>query len=218
VLPRRKVQHGHATCALPWVRVEQDYTFESTQGPRSLKELFGDKSQLIVYHFMFAPEWDQGCTNCSFFADSFDANVVHLAHCDVSFVAISRAPVQKLAAYSKRMGWSFPWLSSGGTSFNHDFAVSFDEAQRASGERVYNFGTQRITRASDMPGFSVFYKDDQQNVYRTYSCYARGIDMMNATHQLLDLVPKGRNEGAGIMSWVRRHDAYEVVAASVAHP
>ena len=193
--------------ALPWLRLERDYTFQSAHGTRSLRQLFGDKSQLLVYHLMFAPEWEAACKSCSFWADSFSSSVVHLAQRDVSFVAISRAPVEKLSAYAQRMGYRFPWLSSEGSSFNYDFAVSFTEQQRASERLVYNYETQR-THASDMPGFSVFTRA-ADDVYHTYSTYSRGIDMMNPTYQYLDLVPKGRDEGAGPMAWLRRHDEYE---------
>lgn len=194
--------------ALPWVRVEQNYVFQSPTGPRSLSELFGDKSQLLVYHFMYAPEWEAGCTHCSFWAEGFSSSVIHLAQADVSFAVISRAPVEKLTAYAKRLGWSFPWFSSGGSSFNYDFGVSFTEEQRSSGKPVYNFNTIAV-RNSDMPGFSVFARDESGDVFHTYSAYARGIDMMNPTFQYLDLTSKGRNEGPNIMSWVRRHDEYE---------
>ena len=194
--------------ALPWVRVERDYVFQALDGPRSLAQLFGGRSQLVVYHLMFAPEWEGACTNCSFWADNFERNVVHLAHRDVSFAAISRAPLEKLCAYARRMGWSFPWYSSGQTSFNYDFGVSFTEEQRASGQLLYNHGTQRPMR-SDLPGISVFIKDEQGSVFHTYSCYARGIDMMNAAYQYLDLVPKGRDESEGPMKWLRRRDEYQ---------
>jgi predicted dithiol-disulfide oxidoreductase (DUF899 family) len=194
--------------ALPWLRVEQPYTFEGKSGTCSLSDLFGGRSQLLVYHFMFAPEWEAGCTSCSFWAESFDRNLIHLAQRDLSFAAISRAPVHKLSAYAQRMGWSFPWFSSQGSSFNYDFAVSFTEEQRASGRLVYNFGTQAV-KSSDMPGFSVFTKGADGSVFRSYSCYSRGIDMMNPAYQYLDLVPKGRDEAAGAMKWLRRHDQYE---------
>lgn len=195
--------------ALPWVRVERDYVFQAPAGPRSLAELFQGRSQLVVYHLMFAPEWDGACTNCTFWADNFERNVVHLAHRDVSFAAISRAPVEKLAAYAKRMDWSFPWVSSGQNSFNYDFAVSFTEEQRGPGKLVYNHATQPSMR-SDMPGISVFFKDAEGSVFHTYSCYSRGIDMMNAAYHYLDLVPKGRDEGDGIMKWLRRRDEYQI--------
>lgn len=200
--------------ALPWTRVERDYTLQGVHGPTSLRQLFADRSQLLVYHFMFAPEWEAGCKSCSFWADNFERNVVHLAQCDVSFAAISRAPVHKLSGYARRMGWTFPWFSSQDSSFNYDFGVSFTEQQRARGEATYNFGTQLVKTSSDMPGFSVFSKDAEGNVCRTYSCYARGIDMMNTGFQLLDLVPKGRNDGQGIMAWLQRRDEYERSQAS----
>jgi len=201
-------QLGEKRRALPWLPVERSYTFQGANGPRSLRELFGDNSQLLVYHLMFAPEWEAACKSCSFWADSFDQSLIHLAQRDVSFAAISRAPVSKLTAYAQRMGWSFPWFSSEGSSFNYDLAVSFSEEQRESGRAIYNFGTQSV-KSSDMPGFSVFFKDADGSVFRTYSCYSRGIDMMNVTYQYLDLTPKGRDESAGIMAWLRRHDEYE---------
>ena len=194
--------------ALPWVRVEQRYTFQAPEGPRTLSDLFRERSQLLVYHLMFAPEWDAACKSCSFWADSFSSSVVHLAHRDVSFAAISRAPVQKLTAYAKRLGWGFPWLSSEGTSFNYDFAASFTDEQQRSGRLVYNFETQSVN-SSDMPGYSVFVRDEAGSVFHTYSTYSRGIDMMNPTYQCLDLVPKGRDEADGNMAWLRRHDEYE---------
>jgi predicted dithiol-disulfide oxidoreductase (DUF899 family) len=205
---RLRDQLTEARRALPWVRVEQNYVFQGAEGARALRDLFGDKSQLLVYHLMFAPEWDAACTSCSFWADQFDATLVHLAHRDVSFAAISRAPVPKLSAYARRMGWHFPWFSSEGNTFNYDYAVSFSEQQRNEKLPVYNFGTQAVSK-SDMPGFSVFYRDDKGDLFHTYSCYSRGIDMANAAYQLLDLVPKGRDEGDAIMGWLRRHDEYQ---------
>ena len=195
--------------ALPWVRVEQPYLFTTPRGPRSLAQLFGSRQQLIVYHFMFAPDWAAGCKSCSFWADSFDGVVTHLAQRDVAFVAVSRAPLAQLQAYAQRMGWTFDWASSQGCSFNVDFGVSFTPEALASGAATYNFGTQRATLA-ELPGFSVFARDPKGTVYRTYSCYARGLDPFNVAYQLLDLVPKGRDE-AGLafpMAWVRRHDEY----------
>lgn len=194
--------------ALPWVAVDRDYVFHGARGELSLQDLFADKSQLVVYHFMFAPEWEAGCKACSFMADNFDNSVIHLAHRDVSFVAVSRAPVAKLAAYAKRLGWSFPWVSSEGSSFNYDFAVSFTEEQRASEQLLYNYGTLR-PRSSDHPGISVFYRHADGTIFHTYSCYARGIELVNATYQFLDLLPKGRDEDSRGMFWVRRNDEYE---------
>ena len=195
--------------ALPWVKVEKDYVFEGPRGKVALKDLFGSHSQLIVQHFMFHPDWQAGCKSCSFWADGFDGIVDHVEQRDVSFVAVSRAPYAKLAAFKKRMGWRFKWLSSAGSDFNHDFAVSFTQDDVKREAKSYNFGTMRSSM-EELPGISVFFKDADGSVYRTYSCYARGLDMMNAAYQLLDLLPKGRDE-EGLpfsMSWVRLHDEY----------
>ncbi len=186
---------------LPWERVDKEYVFAGAEGKRTLAELFDGRSQLIVYHFMFDPSWDEGCKSCSFWADNFDPNVIHLNARDVTMVALSRAPYEKLAAYEKRMGWSFDWFSSGDTDFNYDFGVSF----RA--ESPYNYGSQ--TASGEREGASVFYKDDEGSVFHTYSTYARGIDLLNSAYNYLDLVPKGRDEeGRGPQFWVRRHDEY----------
>jgi predicted dithiol-disulfide oxidoreductase (DUF899 family) len=192
---------------LPWERVEKEYVFEGPDGGRTLAELFDGRSQLIVYHFMFDPSWDEGCKSCSFWADNFDPNVVHLKARDVTFVAISRAPYAKLAAYKRRMRWSFDWFSSGETDFNFDLGVSFapDELER---EGAYNYGSL-APHAPEREGLSVFYKHGDA-VFHTYSAYARGIDLVNTAYNYLDLVPKGRDEeGARSQSWVRRHDEYE---------
>jgi len=194
---------------MPWERVEKDYRFEGPNGPLSLADLFEGRSQLVVYHFMFAPEWEEGCKSCSFWADTFDGIPIHLAHRDVSFTAISRAPFAKLDAYRRRLGWSFPWVSSNGSDFNYDYHVSFTPAERDAGKACYNYEIQSDT-GSDQPGISVFAKDDTGTVFHTYSCYTRGIDMVNGAYQFLDLVPKGRDEDAlkFTMSWVRRNDQY----------
>jgi predicted dithiol-disulfide oxidoreductase (DUF899 family) len=194
--------------ALPWVRVDEPYAFERTRGKATLSELFDGRSQLVVYHLMFAPEWDTACKSCSFWADNFERSVVHLAHRDVTLLAISRAPLAKLRAFQERMGWTFEWASSGSSRFNYDFAVSFTPEQVASGELLYNFGTQRA-QTTDMPGVSVFHKDATGTVFHTYSTYSRGIDLLNATYNYLDLVPKGRDEGERIMSWLRLRDSYD---------
>jgi predicted dithiol-disulfide oxidoreductase (DUF899 family) len=196
--------------ALPWERVEKDYRFGIPGGQRSLGELFDGRSQLVVYHFMLGPDWEEGCKSCSFWADNFDGIPVHLAHRDVTFTAISRAPLAKIEAYKRRMGWSFPWASSSGSDFNFDYQVSFTPEQIASGERLYNFGTMS-PNASEQVGISVFYRDTDGQVFHTYSCYARGVDMMNGAYHYLDLVPKGRDEDGleFTMAWLRRHDQYE---------
>jgi predicted dithiol-disulfide oxidoreductase (DUF899 family) len=204
---RLRDEIGQEQRALPWEAVEQEYVFDGPEGGETLADLFDGRSQLIVYHFMFAPEDDAGCPHCSFWADSFDANVVHLNARDVTMVAVSRAPYAKLAAYRDRMGWTFKWLSSEGTDFNYDYGVSF--APDETGELVYNFGT-KAPELPDREGMSVFYRDEDGNLFRTYSTYARGIDMLNAAYNYIDLVPKGRDEqGRAPQFWVRRHDEYE---------
>jgi predicted dithiol-disulfide oxidoreductase (DUF899 family) len=193
--------------ALPWERVDNQYVFVGADGPRTLTELFGDYSQLIVYHFMFAPEWDEGCPHCSFWADNFNPNIVHLNARDVSFVAISRAPYPKLAAYKARMGWSFDWLSSSESTFNFDYCASFTPEEQAS-EGFYNYRMQAHP-ASDIAGVSVFHVDAHGSLFHTYSTYARGIDLFNTAYNYLDIVPRGRDEdGRKPQFWVRRHDTY----------
>jgi predicted dithiol-disulfide oxidoreductase (DUF899 family) len=194
--------------AMPWERVEKSYRFEGPDGALSLADLFDGRSQLIVYHFMLGPDWEEGCKSCSFWADNFDGIPIHLNHRDVTFTAVSRTPLAKIEAYKKRMGWSFPWVSSYGSDFNYDFHVSFTEEQLAAGMVDYNYGL--IEGDEELPGVSVFYKNERGEVFHTYSCYARGIDMVNGAYQFLDLAPKGRDED-GLefsMEWVRRHDQY----------
>jgi predicted dithiol-disulfide oxidoreductase (DUF899 family) len=189
---------------LPWERVDKEYVFESPGGSRSLADLFDGRSQLVVYHFMFAPEDEAGCKSCSFWADNFERNVVHLNARDVSFAAISRAPLAKLLAYRERMGWTFDWVSSGENDFNFDFGASFvpEDLERP----VYNYDTLN-PRGPDREGMSVFARENGE-VFHTYSSYARGIDLLNAAYNYLDLVPKGRDEGGRSQSWVRRRDEY----------
>jgi predicted dithiol-disulfide oxidoreductase (DUF899 family) len=191
---------------LPWEKVDKDYVFDGPNGKESLSQLFAGKSQLIVYHFMFAPEWEAGCKSCSFWADNFNGIDVHLKHRDISFVAISRAPLAKLEAYRKRLGWSFKWLSSAANSFNFDYGASFTPEELASGKAFFNYKIQKPP-VSDMVGISVFVKDDDGKIYHTYSTYERGVDMMNGAYHYIDLTPKGRNE-TDTQSWVRRHDEY----------
>jgi predicted dithiol-disulfide oxidoreductase (DUF899 family) len=193
---------------LPWERVDKNYVFDGPNGAESLTELFAGRSQLIVYHFMFNPEWEAGCKSCSFWADSFERNVVHLNHRDVTLVAISRAPLGKIEAFRKRMGWTFKWLSSAANDFNFDYQVSFRPEQLATGEVYYNY-RQRKSSMTDLVGISVFYRDADGNVFHTYSCYERGVDMMNAAYHYLDLVPKGRDEGGRTQFWVRHRDSYD---------
>jgi predicted dithiol-disulfide oxidoreductase (DUF899 family) len=193
---------------LPWVKVEKPYVFDGPKGKETLPELFESRSQLVVYHFMFAPEWDAGCPHCSRWADNFNSVIVHLNQRDVTMIAVSRAPFSKLAAYQKRMGWSFKWMSSSGTDFNYDYNVSFQPEEVAKKEAFYNF-TMQDPRVSDREGVSVFYKDPSGIVFHTYSTYARGIDILNVDYHYLDLVPKGRDEAGRGPYWVRRHDEYK---------
>jgi predicted dithiol-disulfide oxidoreductase (DUF899 family) len=194
---------------LPWERVEKNYLFTSPDGKQTLGDLFGDKSQLLIYHFMFGPEWEQGCSSCSMVADTFNPNLVHLTQRDVALVAVSRAPIEKILPFKKRMGWTFPWVSSFGSDFNFDYGVSFTQEQLAS-PRPYNFGTSPFG-SEEAPGFSAFYKDEDGAVFHTYSGYARGVEGALGVYTLLDLVPKGRDEDALSfpMAWVRHHDRYE---------
>ncbi len=194
---------------MPWVEVTKPYQFESSEGKKSLAELFAGKSQLIVYHFMFHPDWNAGCKSCSFWADNYNGALDHLAARDTALVAISRAPLAKLEAFKQRMGWRFPWVSAVGDDFNHDFGVSFTKDEIASREKLYNYGT-RAFNGEDAPGISVFAKAASGRIFHTYSCYSRGLDMLNGAYHLLDLTPKGRDEAnlSHPMSWVRLHDEY----------
>ena len=194
---------------LPWVKVEKSYVFDGPAGKETLADLFAGRRQLIVYHFMFSPESDQGCKHCSFWADNFDRLGIHLNHRDVTMIAVSRAPFAKLAAFRQRMGWSFKWVSSFGNDFNYDFGVSFTPEEIASGKAFYNYRIMDVG-GSEREGVSVFYRDGKSGtVYHTYSAYARGIDMLNTAYHYLDLVPKGRDEGDHPQHWVRYHDRYE---------
>jgi predicted dithiol-disulfide oxidoreductase (DUF899 family) len=199
--------------ALPWERVEKQYVFEGPQGGQTLADLFGGRSQLLVYHFMFGPGWKEGCPSCSFLADTFDGCAVHLAQRDVTFMAISRATLPEIGAFKKRMGWRFPWVSSFGSDFNYDYQASFSNEQRAAGPVYYNYEWAEFP-SEEGPGASVFYKNEAGEIFHTYSCYARGLDAMVGTYNWLDLAPKGRDEDglAFTMAWVRHHDKYEGAA------
>ena len=194
---------------LPWVKVSKPYVFDGPNGKETLAELFENRSQLVVYHFMFNPEWDEGCPHCSFWADNFNPNGVHLNQRDVTLVAISRAPLAKLDAFKKRMGWSFKWVSSLHNDFNYDYHVSFTPEQIQSKAVLYNYANRNIAMA-DREGASIFYRDPGGSVFHTYSCYSRGIDMLNTAYHYLDLVPKGRDEDGlkFTQAWVRHHDRY----------
>ena len=197
---------------MPWEKVEKSYRFEGPLGEVSLIDLFEGRSQLMVYHFMFAPDWDEGCKSCSFWADSFDGVTVHLNHRDVTLTAVSRAPLARIEAYKQRMGWTFPWVSSAESEFNFDYHVSFTPEEIAKGKAYYNYdyGARPIT-TSEEEGISVFFRNEAGETFHTYSCFERGIDLVNSAYNLLDLVPKGRDE-KGLkypMEWLRRHDQYE---------
>lgn len=194
--------------ALPWVKVDKRYVFEGPQGTQLLSDLFEGRHQLVIYHFMFNPQAEAGCAHCSFWADHFDGMGAHLNQRDVTFVAVSRAPISEIEAFKKRMEWRFKWVSSQGTDFNFDYQASFRPADLKSGNVFYNYAKSPAGPA-DREGISVFYRDDAGAVFHTYSCYARGIDMVNGTYQFLDLVPKGRDEDPeSPQLWVRYHDRY----------
>ncbi|MGB3338391.1 MAG: thioredoxin family protein [Devosia sp.] len=194
--------------ALPWVRMEKEYVFDTPDGPSSLADLFDGRSQLLVQHFMFAPGWKEGCPSCSFMADHADGMNLHLAHHDVTLVAVSRAPLADLERYRSRMGWKFRWVSSYGSPFNSDFKVSFTPDEVASGHIDYNFGEWDET-GEEWPGLSAFFKDEAGVVFHTSSTFGRGVEVMMGTYPMLDLMPKGRNEVEGMGDWMRRHDRYE---------
>ncbi|MBV7336154.1 DUF899 domain-containing protein [Chloroflexi bacterium TSY] len=193
---------------LPWVKVEKEYIFDGPNGKESLADLFEGRSQLIVNHFMFHPEWEAGCKSCSFWADNYNGFVVHLNQRDVTMVSISRAPLERLEAFKKRMGWTFKWLSAYENDFNYDYHVSFRPAELEQ-EMMYNFRVMKPW-GEEAPGTSVFYKNEAGDIYHTYSCYSRGLDMLNGAYQYLDIVPKGRDEEQlpYSMDWVRLHDQY----------
>ncbi len=194
---------------LPWVKVDKEYVFNGPNGKETLAELFEGRDQLLVYHFMFDPSWEEGCKSCSFWADNFNDIIVHLNHRDVSMIAISRAPLEKLDSYKDRMGWDFKWVSSLDSDFNYDYEVSFSQEDLEARKTNYNYRENK-SKSTELPGISVFYKDENEDVFHTYSCYARGLDMLNGAYHYLDLVPKGRDESElpYTMAWLRRHDQY----------
>jgi predicted dithiol-disulfide oxidoreductase (DUF899 family) len=203
-----------ARLALPWVKIDKAYAFDTPGGRRTLADLFGPRSQLMVYHFMLGPGWKAGCPGCSFLADHLDGALPHLEHHDVTLLAVSRAPLAEIEAYRTRMGWRFPWVSSHGSDFNYDFSVSFTPEDLADGKVFYNFAeTDAAHAAAELPGLSAFYKDASGDVFHTYSSYARGPEELIGTLMILDRAPKGRNE-TKTMDFVRRHDEYETAAAT----
>lgn len=194
---------------LPWEKVEKAYAFEGPGGKESLADLFDGRSQLVIYHFMFDPDWNEGCKSCSFLADHYNPSIIHLKHRDVTMVTVSRAPLEKLEAFKHRMGWNFKWVSSLGSDFNWDYHVSFKPEDLEKKQVYYNY-TEQSFPVTEGPGISVFYKDESGDVFHTYSSYARGLDMFLGAYHLLDIVPKGRDE-AGFsygMEWLRHHDRY----------
>ena len=194
---------------LPWVKVEKEYHFAGRDGRESLADLFEGRSQLIIYHFMYGPEWEEGCPSCSFWADNFNSIGVHLNHRDITLTAVSRAKLDTLDAYKKRMSWDFKWVSAFGSDFNFDYNVSFTPQEMEKGEMFYNFGVTKFP-ADEGPGISVFYKTDAGEIYHTYSCYARGLDMVNGAYHMMEMAPNGRDESElqFTMAWLRRHDQY----------
>ena len=204
--------------ALPWVKLEKNYLFDGPGGEVTLADLFDGRSQLIVKHFMFGPDWEEGCVGCSFGLDNIVGALVHLEHHDISYAVVSRAPLEKLEKFRRRMGWPVKWVSSQGSDFNFDFHVSFTEAELAKGEAVYNYANAKIG-IDEMPGISIFYKDDAGDVFHTYSAFARGTEIFGGIFGYLDAMPKGRNEtiNGNLTDWVRLHDRYDDTAASCCH-
>jgi predicted dithiol-disulfide oxidoreductase (DUF899 family) len=197
--------------ALPWVKIEKNYVFDTPKGKKTLSDLFDGRSQLIVYHFMLGPGWEAGCPGCSFLSDHIDGALPHLEHHDVTWTAVSRAPLTEIEAYERRMGWTFPWVSASGSDFNYDYHVSFTKEDLATGKILYNFTETTVqgeSAGTELPGLSAFYKDDSGDVFHTYSSYARGGEELIGTLMILDRAPKGRNEKA-TMDFVRRHDEYQ---------
>jgi predicted dithiol-disulfide oxidoreductase (DUF899 family) len=205
-------------CELPWERVEKEYLFDGPNGKETLADLFEGRSQLIAYHFMFGPEWTEGCHGCSFLADHFDGSVPHLNARDVTLVVVSRAPLAKIEAFKKRMGWNFKWVSSYGSDFNYDYHVSFSKEEQSKNDKAYNYGTQK-NPGDEGPGASAFYKDATGDIFHTYSTYGRGLDILIGAYNFLDIAPKGRDE-EGLpqpMAWLRHHDKYETKGVNAKH-
>ncbi len=206
---RRRDELSRERRELPWLEITKDYAFVGPDGEQSLADLFDGRSQLLVYHFMYGPGWEEGCPSCSFWADNYDGFTVHLDHRDTTLVAISRAPLAELEEYRRRMGWSFKWLSSNANDFNYDMGVSFTPEQLESGDPNYNFGTQ-VFGGDEAPGISVFTRTGDGRIFLTYQTFSRGLDMLNGAYHMLDLTPKGRDEDGlpWSMAWLHRHDAY----------
>ena len=215
-MTRLRDQIARERRALPWVHIKKHYVFDAPEGKRTLAELFDGRHQLLVQHFMLGPDWEQGCPSCSFMSDHLSSGMqLHLAHRDTTLLVVSRAPLEQIERFRRRMGWEFNWVSSQGCDFNQDFGVSFSPQQVSSGEVPYNYGVQAFP-SEEAPGVSVFFKDDVGSVYHTYSTYGRGVEVMMGTYDLLDLTPKGRDERNPnwTMDWIRHHDRYETAPAS----
>jgi predicted dithiol-disulfide oxidoreductase (DUF899 family) len=211
-LTRQRDEIDRQRRALPWVKLEKNYIFNSPSGPQSLSDLFEHRSQLIVSHFMLGPGWGEGCVGCSFRSDHVDGALAHLEHHDVSLVTISRAPLAEIEAFKKRMGWRFRWFSSYGSDFNYDYCVSFSNEEAETGRVYYNYDKRDFV-SEELSGLSVFYKDESGDVFHTYSTYGRGDEIVDTTYMYLDLTPKGRNETGprhNLGDWVRHHDRYDV--------
>jgi len=214
-LTRAHDQLAEQRRALPWVRLEQDYLLDTVDGPRRLSQLFQGRSQLMVQHFMLGPGWGEGCKSCSFMADHLDGMAAHLAQRDIAWLAVSRAPLAEIQKFKQRMGWQFAWASSHGSDFNRDFHVSFAPEERARGEVYYNYSMMEFP-VDEAPGISVFVRDEAGQVFHTYSTFGRGVEVMMGSYNLIDLTPKGRDEGElpHTMAWVRHHDRYEQPATA----
>jgi len=195
---------------LPWVKVEKTYVFDAPDGKKTLRDLFAGRSQLIIQHFMFGPGWKEGCVGCSFSADHLPGALIHLEHHDVTLVVVARATLPELEAFKKRMGWTFPFISSNGSDFNYDYHVSFTPEEMEQGKAYYNYGWQKPDR-EELSGYSSFYKDAAGDIFHTYSTYARGLEYVLGTYVFLDIAPLGRNEDHGLTDWVRHHDRYDTV-------
>lgn len=206
---RRRDQLASRVRSLPWVKVEKSYTFDAPTGNRTLADLFGGRSQLMIYHFMFDPTWSQGCMSCSFVADHYNGIVVHLAHRDISFVTVSKAPIAKLEQFRSRMGWTFPWVSGANNDFGRDFGVSFTNQELADSGTVYNYTDQPMS-IRELPGLSVFTRNARGDIFHTYSTFARGLEDFLTAYRYIDITPKGRDEAqTGGMGWLRHHDRYD---------
>ena len=201
---------SQARRALPWEKIGKNYVFDGPNGKETLADLFDGRSQLVIYHFMLGPDWDEGCPSCSFWADNYDGIDIHLKQRDITLISVSRSPLENINAYKNRMGWRFKWVSSIDSDFNFDFNVSFTPSEMKKGEMNYNYRNCKFPM-EEAPGFSVFFRDDQGDIFHTYSCFSRGLDMLNGAYHIMDMVPKGRDEDQlpFSMAWVNRHDQYE---------